>query len=247
MYLITSFTPIHPQPEIHTMKLLPTFKSVKALVLATATVATTLVGNIAPSTATLANRVISAPGKPEVVIFESNLQSVAIGCPALRNLWRGLPTQSVSVEEFQRIITATPTRLVAHLNCNNPAIKGFVSPAFGSDKGAIIAGGALFLTKTTDFFNAMGIKPTALSQEEGRNFLNQNRHLDTNITLEPQFVANPATAPGTVTFINRGIYVATYTLTYNILNTSRRLDTGNVLVNQKSFISNPPLEHKTSR
>jgi hypothetical protein len=55
------------------MKLLPTFKSVKALALATATVATTLVGNIAPSTATLANRVISAPGKPEVVIFESNL------------------------------------------------------------------------------------------------------------------------------------------------------------------------------
>lgn len=222
------------------MKLLPTFKSVQALALATATIATTLVGNIAPSSASLANRVISTPGQPEVVIFENELQSLAIGCPALRDLWRGLKTKPVSAQEYQRTINATATRLVGQLSCNNPnAVKGFVSPAFGSNKGVILAAGVPFFTKTNDFFNAMGIKPTALSQAEGQAFVRQHLQLSTNVTLEPQFVANPATEPGTVTFINRGGYVATYTLTYNILNTSRRFDSGNVPIGQRAAFQVP--------
>lgn len=221
------------------MNLLPALKSVKSFALATATIATTLASNIAPSPATLANRVISTPGQPEVVIFESNLQSVAIGCPALRNLWRGLRTQPVTAQEYQKIINATSTRLVGHLSCNTPnVVQGFTSPAF-SNAGVIVARGVPFFVKTNDFFNAMGVKPTRLTLEQGRTFLSRNLQLNTNVTLEPQLVANPATETGSVTFINRGGYVGTYTLTFNILNTPRRLETGNLPLNQRATFAVP--------
>jgi hypothetical protein len=167
------------------MKFLPSLKSAKSLALVAATVVTALVSNIAPSQASKPNRVIVTDGQPQVVIFESDLQSLAIGCMKVRNLWSGIrQTQNVSPQEYQRIINATATRLVGHLNCGAPnLVQGYTSPAFPK-AGVIVTHGVPFFVTTTEFFFALGITPTKLNAVEGQKFIQQRLQLFTNVTLD---------------------------------------------------------------
>jgi hypothetical protein len=220
------------------MNFLRSINSAKALCLAAATIAITLAGNIAPSQASQPGRVIQTPGQPEVVIFDIDLQSFAIGCQSVRNLWKGIPTERVSPQEYQKIISSASAHLVGSLACNAPNIvQGFTSPAFGSDTGVIVTGGVPFFVKTGDFFTAMGIKPTKLTLEQGNQFISQNRRINTNVTLETRGAA--PIQSGSISFINRGGYVARYNLTYNLAGTIRNFDTGDIPIAQKKVFSIP--------
>jgi hypothetical protein len=194
------------------MKLLPSFKSAKAIALAAVTIATAIVSNVSPSQSRPPTRIIQTDGQPEIVIFGSEGQSVASGCQAIRDLWKGLPTQRVSAQEYQNTISSRGGFLKGHLYCNSPnKVKGYTSPVFPYP-GLIVTDGKPFYVTTTAFFTALGITPIQLNRADGIAFMNQNRLFNnTNVTLEP----NLAALTSSISIANKGAYVARYSVKYN--------------------------------
>jgi hypothetical protein len=122
--------------------------------------------------------VISAPGKPDVVIFDKTKHSLPIGCGAVRNLWSGLSTTEVSLEEYEKALKFKDTKLgfktyrVGDLHCNSPAaVKGYTSPLFGKYAGVIMTDGKPFFIDNREFFTAMGVTPTQLNDQQARDFV----------------------------------------------------------------------------
>jgi hypothetical protein len=135
--------------------------------------------------------VISAPGKPQVVIFGQTFQSFPIGCGALRSLWSKLPTKEVTSQEYNKAFNFQPllgnlrSEKGGNLFCNSPNVmKGYTSPLFGSYAGVIVTEGKPFFIDSHEFFTAMGITPTQLKDPEARDFIaaNKNRFGNTLLT-----------------------------------------------------------------
>jgi hypothetical protein len=195
------------------MKLLPSFKSAKALVLTAVTIATAIASSVTPSQASRPTRIIQTDGRPEIVIFGSDGQSVASGCQPIRDMWKGLSTQRVSAQEYQKTIVSSSSVLTAHLFCNRPdRVKGYVSPAF-PNAGVIVTNGTPLFVTTRAFFSALGITPTQLNQAEGDAFIARNPNIFTTLILEP----NVAASTSSISIANKAAYVARYTVTYSAL------------------------------
>lgn len=77
--------------------------------------------------------IIEYQGQPAIAVFEDVKQSYALGCPAFRNLWGGVPVQrAVSSTVFNQIMSVNP--VVADIPCN-----GSVDPyAPGGEPGALV-------------------------------------------------------------------------------------------------------------
>ena len=160
------------------MKFIPSFKFVQASILAAAAISASIVSNVSPSLATVPSRIVSAPGQPDLVIYESTKQSFSIGCPPLRNLFQ-LPTQQISADEYQKALSRF---IVGSLPCNQSTSVQAVT--FLNGDGAINiptmtrnpiigeqAGRDWFYVKyPTQFFEAMGIKPNQLNERQGIDF-----------------------------------------------------------------------------
>jgi hypothetical protein len=230
------------------MKLLPSFKSAKAICLAAVAIATAIAGSVAPSRA---DQVISIlrplqiPGVPQEVVTFNNSQSFTIGCVAVRNLWPGVPSRQLPP------FSLSP-RLTASLDCKNPnVVKGYTSSAFGSNAGVIVTGGLPFYFKSGPFFEAMGITPTKLNEQQGKEFIDRNPQLKTNTVLETR-AGRPESAPpvappasplpsggGKVSFFNTGGYIAVYTLKFNINGTDLEFKKDSVAINGRESLSVP--------
>jgi hypothetical protein len=217
------------------MKLLPSFKSAKAICLAAVTIATAIVSNVSPSQSRPPTRIIQTDGQPEIVIFGSEGQSVASGCQAIRDLWKGLPTQRVGAQEYQNTISSRGGILKGHLYCNNPSkVKGYTSPVFPYP-GLIVTDGKPFYVTTTAFFTALGIRPIQLNRPDGIAFMNQNRLFNNlNVTLEP----NLSVLTSSISIVNKGAYVARYSISYQV-NGGLKQDAFDVSFGKKAVFNLP--------
>jgi cyclic lactone autoinducer peptide len=186
------------------MKFLPSLKSAKALALVAATIATAIASSAAPSLAHQPTRLISTPGKPDLVIYDSTKQSFALGCKALSNLFQ-LPTQQVTAAEYQQSVDRFE---VGNLPCNDPNL--VKAATFLSGDGVItiqltrnLFGGtttrqsSFFVLAPSQFFGAMGITPTQLNEQQGINLsLGNNIPFDnTRIEAGLQNLAKPTPKP----------------------------------------------------
>jgi hypothetical protein len=215
------------------MKFLPSFKSAKAIALAAATIATAIAGSVAPSQASRPQRIIQTAGQPEIVIFESEGQSVASGCQGVSDLWKGLRTQQVSPQEYQKTISSASSFLTAHLYCNSPnKVKGYISPSF-PNAGVIVTDGKPLFVTTRAFFSALGITPTQLNKAEGDAFIKRNANIFTNVVLEPDLAARTSS----ISIANQGAYVARYTVRYDAFGVKK--DTFDVPVGKKAVFNLP--------
>ena len=225
------------------MKLKSSLKSAKASILAAMTIASAIATYAAPSLAALPTWIVSTPGKPDLAVYRGNItQGFALGCPALRNLWSGIRTENTTDHNAYNKLANFEGSSLRYLDCNAPGlVQGYTSPAFGSNAGVIIARGYPHYIKSAQFFTAMGIRPINLTEQEAKSFIIQHsRGLSTNVVLETQIapIAPPQTpaAPPvviptrnmTVTFINRGAYIAKYTVEYNLFGIQKVLNTGNI-------------------
>jgi hypothetical protein len=135
--------------------------------------------------ASLTSRIIVAPGKPQLVVF-NRLQAFKLGCIPLRALWDPMPTIKVSQQEYQNAITFRDGRsyLAGELPCKSPnRIQGYTSPAFTPYAGVIVTDGKPFAVSSSAFFGAIGITPKSLNDKEGRSFLLQNGDVFKNAML----------------------------------------------------------------
>jgi hypothetical protein len=218
------------------MKFLPSIKSVKAICLAAVTIATTVASNITPSQAGQANRVIHTSGQPDLLVLDGDLLTFTIGCSDLRRIWQNLPTQEVSPAQYKSVFSGGPHRFVAHLNCNNPTlVQSYTSPAFGGRAGLMVSRGSAFYVSSLDIMRAMGIRPTALSAQQGNVFLQKNGYTHILDLLEP----GKFTPYNSLTLRNRGAYVSNFTVTSSIGGNRQTLHTGNLVVGQQVVIKVP--------
>jgi hypothetical protein len=217
------------------MKFLPSIKSVKAICLAAVTVATTLASNITPSQAGQATRVINTPGQPDLLVLDGDSRTYAIGCGELRRVWQNLPTQQVTPGQYQSVLSGGSHRFVAHLNCNSPTlVQGYTSPAFRG-AGLMVSHGNAFYISDLNIMRAMGVKPTALSAQQGQAFIARRGYAAVTDTLEP----GKFTPYNSLTLRNRGAYVSNFTVTSSIGGNSQTLHTGNLAVGQQVTIKVP--------
>lgn len=135
--------------------------------------------------ASLPSRIIVAPGKPQLVIF-NRLQAFKIGCLPLRALWDPMPTIQVDQNQYQSALNLFDGRsyLAGELPCNSPnRVKGYTSPAFTPYAGVIVTDGSPFAVSSSAFFGAIGITPQSLSDEAGRRFLREKADVFKNAML----------------------------------------------------------------
>lgn len=217
------------------MKFLNSVKSIKAICLAAVTIAATLASNIAPSQAGQVSRVINAPGQPDLLVLDGDLRTYAIGCGDLRRIWKNLPTQQVNSAQYQAILSGGRHRFVAHLNCNSPnLVQGYVSPAFRG-AGLMVSQGSPFYVNDINIMRAMGVRPVALSAQQGQAFIATRGYAAVTDTLEP----GKFTTFNSLTLRNRGAYVSKFTVTSSIGANSETLHTGNLAVGQQVVIKVP--------
>lgn len=229
----------------------------KALLLAAMTIATSLVGNAAPSQANQANSIIGFPGRADIVTFKGSSQSFSIGCRELRRVW-SLPTQIVSDIEYQKLYkVAVP--LAGTFICSPSRNKAYTSPSFPPGYAVLEMPGKTVYEADRDTFyianynailKAIGVTPTTLSAREGQDLINANPRLKTNTVIEPDYSPfappfDPPVLPPvanksmTVTATNRGAYVATYSMNYNINGNLKTVSSGNVAVSNRFTFSIP--------
>jgi hypothetical protein len=146
-------------------------KSMKKLGLAAVTIATVIAGAAASSFAATPARVVFLPGRASIAIFEAELQSYKIGCPALDNLWRRVPHQAVNAQQYDQLASGPFTfNGTGDLPCNSPnRVKAYVSPAFG--RLIVVDGTHSHVVSSSDFFNALGVSPKQLTQQQGEQLL----------------------------------------------------------------------------
>ncbi|MEM9217790.1 MAG: hypothetical protein AAGD25_26055 [Cyanobacteria bacterium P01_F01_bin.150] len=60
--------------------------------------------------------IIKTSGQPELAVFEGRSESLALGCPEIRDAWGVTDRRGVSLEEFNRVANANP--VVADLHCD---------------------------------------------------------------------------------------------------------------------------------
>jgi hypothetical protein len=178
------------------MKLRPSRQSVKATILAAIAITTAIASNVTPSQAAPPTRVIQAPRQPAVVIFGNQSQSFTIGCQAVRDLFSGQPTQKVSLQEYQQIISSPSARLAGNLGCNVPMTKdlGLISPTYtkAGYAGVIVLNQIPFYVKNREFFTAMGLRVVVSNENNGQLFTFANReYLQKNAVIEAQVSLSP--------------------------------------------------------
>jgi hypothetical protein len=129
------------------------------------------------------DRIIVAPGQPQLVIFKS--QAFKIGCMQLRALWDPLPTIQVSQAEYQNAhFRNGQSFLGAELPCNSQnRVQGYISPAFSPYAGVIMTDGKAFAVSSSAFLTAIGINIYSLTDERGRIFLRQHPEVFKNTVL----------------------------------------------------------------
>jgi hypothetical protein len=147
------------------------FNSAKAFTLAATTIVSVISGFAAASLAATPARVVFLPGRPSIAIFESELQSYKIGCPALDRLWSRIPHKLVTAQEYDRLDRGPFTfNGSGDLPCNSPnRVKGFISPAFG--RLIVVDGIRSHVVSNDSFFSALGISPRRLTQAQGEQLL----------------------------------------------------------------------------
>lgn len=224
------------------MRLRPFPQSVKATILAAIAIATSIASNITPSQAAPPTRVIQAPGQPAVVIFGNQSQSFTIGCQAVRDLFSGQPTQKVSLQEYQQIISSPSARLAGNLGCNVPTTtnRGFITPTFtkAGYAGIIILNQIPFYVKNREFFTAMGLTPIVGSEISGnllmlgnnREYLQRNAVIEAQVSLSPQNDSDstkptPAPPRGSISFTHRSDHQVYYTVTFDQAGTKQSFET----------------------
>lgn len=148
-------------------------KSLKSLSLAAVTIATVIASAAASSLAATPARIVALPGRPSIAVFEAELQSYKIGCPALDQLWRRTPHQRVNAQEYDKLAKGPFTfNGSGDLPCNAPnRVKGFISPAFSGGRLIVVDGLRPHLVNSDEFFKALGISPTRLTQQQGEQLL----------------------------------------------------------------------------
>jgi hypothetical protein len=123
------------------------------------------------------------PGRAELAVFVNSSESFPLGCPAVRDLWRGVKRIQVTADEHDRLLSFKPTRYGqtqkgGDLYCNSPdQIQGYISPAFKGTPyvGAVVVNGKTFMVNSPEFFGAMSIKPIVLDEKQVRDFLNNSK------------------------------------------------------------------------
>jgi hypothetical protein len=123
------------------------------------------------------------PGRAELAVFVNSSESFPLGCPAVRNLWRGVKRIQVTADEHDRLLSFKPTRYGqttkgGDLYCNSPdQIQGYISLAFKGTPyvGAVVVNGKTFMVNSPEFFGAMSIKPIVLDEKQVRDFLNNSK------------------------------------------------------------------------
>jgi hypothetical protein len=217
------------------MKFLPSIKSAKAICLAAVTVAATLASNITPSQAGQATRVINTPGRPDLLVQDGDLRTFAIGCGDLRRIWQNLPGQQVSPAQYDSVLSGGRHRFVAHLNCNSPTlVQGYTSPAFRG-AGLMVSHGSAFYVSDLNIMRAMGIRPTALSAQQGQALIATRGYAAITDILEP----GKFTSYNSLILKNRGAYVSKFTVTSSIGSNRELLHTGDLAVGQQVVVRVP--------
>lgn len=232
------------------MKLRLSRQLVKAAILAAIAIAS----NVTPSQAAPPTRVIQAPRQPAVVIFGNQSQSFTIGCQAVRDLFSGQPTQKVSLQEYQQIISSPSARLAGNLGCNVPMTKdlGLITPAFtkAGYAGVIVLNQVPFYVKNSEFFTAMGLRTVAGNENDGRLFMlgNNREYLQKNAVIEAQISLSPpndntkptpAPQRGSISFANRSAYLISYTVTFDVAGSKQNFQTGGLLPDKNSVFPIP--------
>jgi hypothetical protein len=174
------------------MKLPPSFKSAKAICLAAVAIATAIASSVAPSQAEQPVAFFRPNLSPNTTHFffeKSNTAfTVRDSCDAVQKLFGNTQFRSNTFAAFP------PGRLLGNLGCNSE-IPGFTSPAFGSNAGVIQVNGDVFFIKSDAFFTAMKIKPTKLTEQQGKDFIAQNPRINNNVVLELGPPPPPFTPP----------------------------------------------------
>jgi hypothetical protein len=233
------------------MELLPSLKSAKAIALAAATIATAIASSVAPSQAEQPAAFFRPQFTPNTshYYFEKSNTTFTIGdnCNEVMKLFSGTPFRRVE------IFSSTPGRPSGSLLCNSQ-LPGFTSPAFGSNAGAIVIGNDAFFIKSDAFFKAMKIKPTNLTVQQGKDFIDRHPRINNNVVLEtriappvpPVVPAPPVTPPappipggGLFSFRNSGAYIARYTVRFTVNGTVLEVAKDNIVSNGRASLQVP--------
>jgi hypothetical protein len=241
------------------MKLLPSFKSAKALALTAVTIATAMVSSIAPSQAEQPTNVVRTFASQNFVHFQKAGQSFGLpdNCPAVSKLFSGAPLL------YLRSYENVPGRIVGSLSCNSE-LRTYTSPAFRQNAGVVIINSEAFYVRDSALLKAMNVKPIELDARAGKLFLRSHSRLSTNVTLEtpsatpaPPVTPKPPTPPVTpkppappvtpppaaassISVLNLGAYVIRYNVTYDMNGSSQNFDSGDITVGKKVVLSIPP-------
>lgn len=234
------------------MKFLTAIKSAKAkaVLLAAMTIATSLVGNVAPSQANQASSIVGFPGRADIITFNNSSQSFSIDCAALRSLWK-LPTQILSDKGYQELYKVTKP-LAGMLICSQSRNQAYTSPSFPPGYAAIEMPGktqyetdTFYVKNYAPIFKAMRVTSTPLTAQQGQDFINANPRLKTNTVIEPDSIGSvpqpvpPVVQFGSVSFFNRGAYITRYEVTMDVPGSTFRFKTGNIGFNKKALFSTP--------
>ena len=106
-------------------------------------------------------------------------------------------------------------------------------PSLKFAKASILAAMTIGLSIASTITPSLATQPKPLTEQQGKDFIAQNsRELSSSVVLEAR-IAPPVKPNMTLTFINRGAYIAKYNIQYNINGKNQTFESGKIPVGKR--------------